>query len=264
MGRRHASRWLLGVSESDGLLIPGRPSAHAADLRLGEDRVEVIAGGIAASVEWADFTSGYRSNERTADWWSIGPWTYGRGGPIGVGMQVAGRCAASTEPVRRARKSWRNRLNRFLQDGTVVPLCGAGHISWAVEADCAVVAVLCTVLADEPELRSRLHEPARIARLAGDLADQPHAPVPFRMGARRVTTEVLTALHLLGFEHRYGGRPLPGTMLPPADELVDRVLDRVAANPYAKDVKLDAAQARQVIEHFYLDVDPWPIGALTD
>ena len=79
--------------------------------------------------------------------------------------------------------------------------------------------------------------------------------------AGRTTVEVLAALDDLGHGHRFGGRPIPGDPLPPADDLVAQVVDHIRANP-RQGITVEADEAREVIDKHYL-VDPWPFGAVT-
>lgn len=261
--RRRPSPWLNDARFDAGLLIPGHPTRHAADLRLAPDGVEVGAQGIdATSLDWADLRSSLTSSGGRADWWAITPWSPGRGGQIGVGIAVDGRYVERTAGVRRATRSWRNRLNRFLQDGIVVPLCAVGHISWAVDRDRNTVELLCALLVERPDLRGRLAEQDRISELIRGLQTSKLDMPPYRMGARRATTEILTALRLLGYEHRFHGRPLPGEVLPEIDEIVPRVLERIRSNRFAAGVVVDEDQVRSVVKRDYLDVEPWPVDAL--
>lgn len=188
----------------------------------------------------------------------------GGGGPIGVGVHLRGRYVEASVDLRAATHSLRNRLNRFMQGGVVVPLCGVVHVSWAVDRDRVAIEVLCALLVHRPELRARLEDGSRIGRLIEDLRTTSLQPVPHRIGVRRATTEILTAMRLLGYEHAFYGRPVPGDPLPESDEVVVRVLDRVRSSPYATGVDVDARQVRAVVEHNYLNVEPWPVQALTE
>lgn len=145
-----------------------------------------------------------------------------------------------------------------------MPLFAIGHISSLADADRSAIGVLCSTLAKRPPWQARLGDPDRVRRLIADVVSQRHDPLPFRMGARRQTTEVLTALHLLGFEHRLRGRPLPDDPIPPLDELVPKVLAKIHANPYAQDVHLDEATVRDLVDRHYVSITPWPFAALAD
>ena len=73
------------------------------------------------------------------------------------------------------------------------------------------------------------------------------------------TQSTLTAMRLLGYDHRIGGRPVPGDALAPLDEVVRRTVDLVyltqgtSSTPGGSPTWPGATT---------LDVEPWPFEAL--
>lgn len=264
MRHKEPSKWLAGATFDGGLVVPAQPGGGAADLRLTSEHVELMSVGHSAYLRWPGYRSALRSPADVADTRAISPWSSGRGGLIGIGLAVDGGYVDSTAPIRRAAQTWRNRINRFLQSGVVVPLCAVDHISAAVDADRDVMEVLCTLVVDRPDVRRHLEDRSRVERLLADLRSNRPVVPPFRAGVRRATTEVLTAMRLLGFEHRFYGRPLPDDELAGEDSVVATLLDRVRSNPYAQGVEIDDAVVRSIVERYYLDVEPWPVQALIE
>lgn len=266
--RRVATGWLEHARFDEGLTVPGHPRRDAADLRLTAAGVELISpiGRACADLDWSDYGPEFPPGlvDQGGDGWWIGQWSAGRSGPIGIGVGVDGDALAATAAVRAATRTWRNRLNRARQDGTVAPLYAIGHISGAVDADRQAIQALCALLALRPELRPRLAERGRVEQLASDLRTIRHHTPSYRMGTRRSTVEITTAMHLLGYEHRFFGRPLPDDQLPNEAEAVERVRQRIASNPYARGVHVDDGAIPEVIHKTYLGVEPWPFRALTE
>lgn len=260
-----AGGWVSGATAGDGgLVLPGYPAYRfVADLVLGADQVMVRVGTTSAALDWDDCTAQHRRSRPENDWWMVGPWrTRGRG-PIGIDFIVRGRYVELTEPVWAGPTSWRTLAPAAMGQASIPLFTGTRWYRPTVEAQWATVDVLCALLADTPELREPLRDPQRVARLAADLAAGPLPPTPLvMMRARRSTTEVLSALRSLDYPHRYGGRPLPGEALPPLDDMVEQVMAELRASPYAAAVSVDPGHARDVIQRFYLDVQPWPFGAL--
>jgi hypothetical protein len=240
--------------------VPGEPRHRAADLLIATEGVVVSQGQARAELSWDDRMVQLDSS---ADGWMVDAWSSGQSGPIGIGLRVSGRYTESTASVRKAATTFFNRLNRFLQSGTVVPLCAAGRISRSVDADRDAIAALVELLADRPTTRVRLSDENAVARLAEDLVSQPHGALPFKMGGKRKTVEILNAMRSLGYEHRFGGRPLPDDDPESSDTIVPRVVDKMRANPYAQGVEVSEDDVRHVV-HSYRSVSPWPFGALLD
>lgn len=264
MFHRHASKWLSRAYFDRGLVIPAQPGHGAVDLRLSSEQVELVRGTLVAVLGWADFQSALTVPRETVDTWCISEWASARGSRIGTGVAVKGRYTDATSSLRRATRIWRNRLSRFNMYGVVVPLCAIGHTSSAVNADRDVSEILCTLLADRPDIRRHLDERGRVERLAQDLRSNRLTIPRYRTGVRRVTMEVLTAMRGLGYEHKFYGRPLPDDPVPELGEVITRVLDRVRANPYAQGVEIEEGQVRAVVERAYLRVEPWPVRALIE
>jgi hypothetical protein len=263
----YAGGWLSGAKAGDGgLVLPGYPAYRfVADLVLGADQVVVRGRTASAALDWDECTAQHRLTRPQDDWWMVGPWRTRGSDLISIHFIVRGRYVELTEPVRAGPTSWRT-LAPAAMGQAAIPLFSSGGTRLyrrMPEAQWATVDVLCALLADTPELRERLRDPLRVARLAADMAAGPLPPNPLvRMGARRSTTEVLSALRNLDYPHRYGGRPLPGDALPPLDDMVEQVMAHLRSSLYAAGVSVDPRHARDVIQRLYLEVQPWPFGAL--
>jgi hypothetical protein len=261
--RRHGpSPWLEGARDDGGLFLPGSPERHAADLRIGPESVEVSAGGKTVGLAWSHAALDLRT--RLGDGWRLVPWICARGGCAGAAIDISGSYVERTAEIQAALQTRRNRLLRFLLEAADIPLCASTVGSVRLDDDREAIGILCSILAVEPEMRARLAQPVRVNRLIHDLKTRRFRFAPFRVGFRRAVTEVLTGMRLAGFEHRFGGRPLPGVTLPPLDEVVRRVLERIAENPYARGVVIDQERAREIVRRNYLEVEPWPLEALID
>jgi hypothetical protein len=224
--------------------------------------VSIQVDDVAARLYWRDFCTGPSTGAEGS--WCVTQWSVGQGGEIGVGIALDGCYVEATEEVRRRRRSLINRMNRWFQSGVVAPLCAVGHVSRAVNADRAMVSVLCSVLAERPAARQRLDDARTVRRLIDDMVSEPHDVVPFVMGGKRRTVEILVALRSLGYEHRLGGRPLPDEKVPTLDVLVPVVLAKVRANPYAQGLEFDPAMVWEVVNRRYVSINPWPVTALFD
>jgi hypothetical protein len=251
-------RWLEGAHPADGgLVFPGLPAGAAADLVLRPEQAELRAADRAVELSWTDLVA-HHVGATSPGWWSITFDRQSKGGGTGVGVAVDRPNAEGViELDRQVRRPW-DRLR--LQGPRSVPLCRS--ILGGLRVRKAIVVVLCGVLAERPEVRQRLGDEDRVTRLAADLARGPYEVVMDHTGVRRVTVEVLTAMRLLGYQHQFT-RPLPGDPLPTVDEAVVHVRERLAANPYAATLDVTDDQVRTLVRRRYLDVDPWPFGALT-
>jgi hypothetical protein len=259
------SSWLAGGAAVDGgVLIPAKPRRHAADLLLSPSGVTLTARGTSAHLPWSDARpSAAWGPTIPAGGWMVSSYTAGRSGPLGVAIAIGEDVIERARDVLDATRTLRNRLIRpSAGEPTVIPLWALGSVRRRNDADRETTMALCAVLADRPELRARLGEPDRAEHLAADLAHRARRCRSEHLGVKRTTMEVLTAMRLLGLAPRYYGRPIPGDVLPPTGELVDRVLERIHANRYARDVGVDREMAERVIARHVLAVEPWPFEAL--
>lgn len=259
------SRWFRTAKpDRDGLYLPGRPAALAAALHLSAPGAALDANGAAAQLDWES----YRLRDRPyplsykRGWW-VAPFTEGRGGPIGIGIRIQGETEIETSAVRAATKTGRNLLRRFLQDGRVIPLRSAGVISPRIDVERDTLMALCAALATRPSMRAHLADRERLERLIADLSSRPLQVRRQRAGVRRSTIEVLGALQSLGYRHDIGGRPLPGD-LPQLDHVTDGVMRQLNHNPYTRHLSLDRTTVSAVVRRHFLEVEPWPLAALTD
>ncbi|MBX3314525.1 MAG: hypothetical protein KF906_09415 [Actinobacteria bacterium] len=256
------SRWLADATFDGGLRVPGRSRWRTATLHLTADHVELSAGDRSVPFVWDDFASHRRRSSSRASW-SIVPWGVGREGPIGVAVEVRGRYAQPTAALRRSVVAWRYGSRRLLR-GTSVPLCSTRTSARKVDIDRRLLDLICSLVADRPEVRRHLGDRSRVERLVHDLRSNRFEAPPFRVGFRRTTMEILTAMRSAGLEHRVDGRPLPGDPLPTEDEAVARVLAVLRSNPFARSLGIDDAKVRAVVVRDYLGVEPWPVGALLE
>ena len=127
----------------------------------------------------------------------------------------------------------------------------------------ATLRVLADVIHSHGHLRSRLDENERVSRLASDLRSEwLDDPIP-RFGSGRDSTDIRTALRQGGYVHHYG-RPLTPTGMPTVAEVVDRVEELLAANPFRTGRPTDRSQVEAIVRRDYVDVKPWPFAALVD
>jgi len=257
------SDWLEGAREDGGLLIPGDPLKHGCDLILKAEHVEVHAGEEAgAALGWDEMDSIYRPIDGYSDRWRFEAWATATDvGPLkhmagsGLGITVHRRCHAVTVQVMAARDTRRNRFNRSMAKGAAVPLAPWSRMSPTLAKNALLIEVLCAALAERPEARARLADPARVTQLAVDLKARPLEFDDIPLVARSATVEVLEALQRIDRAHRYGGRPVPGDPVPSADELVVEL--------QREGIGVEPDQIREVLEEQYFSVEPWPFEALT-
>lgn len=259
---RRVDDWLGGArSDRGGLLIPGFPREQAADLLISVDRVELHFGPGSVGLPWGLFPGG---------WCVVANKPGSRYEPAyGSGIAAYGDLRPSVGSVLHAlppgsRRGWANAaILRGLRGQDTVPLDVGERSTERDRASRDTVRALVVVLAASPDVRARLVDRDRIVRLAADLSsDAVEAVWPEVYGFRRQTIEIETALRSLGFEHRWG-RPLPGDQLPTVPDAVERVLHWVSLNPYAAGVEIDRHRVEKLVRRLYLDVQPWPFGALT-
>jgi hypothetical protein len=251
------SVWLAYArADGGGLLIPGGPGPHGADLVLTPTDVRVRFEADEASLSWQDFGPSTSRGQ-----WTICGWGSGNDPFIGVGL--AG--PESLAPIRQASFTKRNRFlrwnpyNRLLQNDPV-PLWAPANGRMRIVNESATMKSLCMVLAERPALRLLLADAHRMTTLASDLAQHSvSATHPGAVFAK--ATSVIGALHALGYEHHYFGRPLPGEPLDDRDMIVAKVLQRMAANPYGA-VAMSPEQVGELVDQRYLKVQPWPFAAL--
>lgn len=250
------SRWMRAARAAEGgLLVPGRSQRSACDLLLHPDGVRVSSGDLAVELPYT------APDVADDDSWSIGAWTYTRGGGgIGVGVVGAGRFAAPVAGLRRRHRTVAHLVDRIADRSDVAPLCTARTVDTRVDADRDALTALCRGLTDRPEWRPQLRDPARVTQLLRDLANQDHASVPPWDGFRRRAMETSVAMRLLGFEHPTGGRPMPDSARADAEDVVGAVVRRLAANRYA--LAVDETYTRAMVHRHYLDISPWPFAAM--
>jgi hypothetical protein len=251
------SRWLQGARFEGGLLIPGHPSRHACDIRLAVEGAHIVADDLDALLLYEHVD---RLRTQETDRWRVTSWVAGGNGGIGVAVTGGGRYAPELHALGQRRRTARNRFNKWGDAWPYAPLAPRNSVAPATDTDRALLDVLCRALAMRPSWRTQLADQGRISQLLDDLATHDRKVRHTNMGARRQTTEVRLAMRALHYEHELDGRPLPGLVYAPETEMIDAVLARVHASPYA--LPTSETMVRAVLLEHYLDIPPWPFQAL--
>ena len=254
--------WLRGAQAGrGGIVIPG--SRHCASLRLEPEQASLVFGDLEVPLPWSGYGRSDPSSPGSS--WAFGPLDASRGGhPIGIALVATGPLREAVEPI--AAMTRRKLLPATAVTGRPrdIALWWAQVGTPTTSGDLWLALVLCQLLVDRPDARARLADADRVDRLLHDLAHHRHDvrqnPVA---GFLRTTLEIHVAMHLLGYEYRLGGRPVPGDPIRTTDEIVADVLRKLRANPYVQDLHIEESQVRRIVEHDYVDVEPWPFAALT-
>jgi hypothetical protein len=253
--------WLDGAGpDRGGLFIPGGPSGHAADLLLSPADVQLMFKGVQVDLVWEGHSR--QSSTSSESHWAIGGWGAGNMRYLGVGVDGP----ASLAQIRRATGTLRNRAlawnpyNRFIRDSPTVPLWALFYSSTLIDNQRHTMVSLCTLLAERPPLRLLLSDTQRMTRLAADLAQ--HSPGPAATTVVKSTTAgVVAALHALGYQHNLFDRPLPADRFDDRADIIAKVLQRIAANPYGA-IDVSAERVGELVDRDYLAIEPWPFAAL--
>jgi hypothetical protein len=167
--------------------------------------------------------------------------------------------SATTSVWRRFNASMGSTLN-----GRKLPVLTSNHPLHGSYREFSLLAALCAVLHDMPELRPRLGNNERVRRLANELDSQRLKLGVQATGISRDAVDIHVALTRLGYTHRYT-RPLSSSSSQPTvAEVTDRVCAALAANPYRTGRETDREQVERIVRREYVDVEPWPFGALLD
>jgi hypothetical protein len=148
-------------------------------------------------------------------------------------------------------------------NGRILPVLTSNHPFRASYREFSLLAALCAVLHDMTELRPRLGDNERVRRLANELDSQRLKLGVQATGISRDVVDVHVALTRLGYTHRYT-RPLSASSQPTVAEVTDRVCAALAANPYRTGRETDRDQVERIVRREFVDVEPWPFGALLD
>ena len=144
--------------------------------------------------------------------------------------------------------------------GYVLPIVpDALHASCSKER--ATLQALVRLIASRPEVRERLADPQRMARLAVDLTTRPLGVVHERTGMSRDGLDAVTAMHQAGFVHRFG-RPLPEDNVPALERVLSGTKKLLASNPHRSVRRTDDRVVERYVRRNYTDVEPWPFAAL--
>ena len=264
--------WIAGaVAVDGGVVIPGIPTHHAADLRLDATGLAVSTAEHSIELSWDDWArlrpgmDVFGDLPEPGNHWGFVPFILDRG-QAGVALKGTGSIEAALAPLKAEFDTTRNRVSRrmaMLTARSAVPLWAdaTGLLLRSLRGlpDLTTISVLAQVLNAEPALRDRVA--AEPSRLASGLSRPMGWPVQHD-GGRRETVETITALRTLGYRHTYG-RPMPGDHLAPVDEVVDAVLGAIARNPYSEGFHPSRTGVETIVRRDYLDIEPWPFEALT-
>jgi hypothetical protein len=253
--------WLDGAApDHGGLFLPGGPNGHGADLLLSPADAQLGFKGLQVGLVWESYSRQGVTNSESS--WSIGGWGAGNARYLGVGVDGP----ESLAPLRRATGTLRNKAlawnpyNRFIRDRPKVPLWALSFASTVIDNQRHTMVSLCTLLSERPLLRPLLADTERVTRLAADLSRH-FLPPPNTVVVKPTTAVVVAALHALGYQHNLFDRPLPADQFDDRADIIARVIQRVAANPYGA-VDVSAEQVGELVDRFYLKVEPWPFAAL--
>ncbi len=259
------SPWLANARFDGGLLFPGSPHRHAADLHLGPDRVRLVASATAAELEWSAFLPPRRVDpvrggylRREVDAWWLGPYGANRAGPFGVVVRASGSSAGAVELVSETTAGLWNGVHNVDRE-VQVPCWAGGRL--VAGRDYFGTCALVEFLAGRPRARDRLTDRAAVTELLLALHTRPlrvpvSPPMPGRTGV-----EILGALKGLGYVH-VAGRPMPGDPLPAIGPLTTAVMDQIERNPWCRDLEVSEETVARIVRRRYLDVEPWPFEAL--
>lgn len=254
----------FNIDPAGRLLI--MPTRRKVALRLTESSADVLYPGVApVALSWDDYGARRELVDGPVrDGWQITTYAPGRPTRHGVAIRVSGAYDVASHDMIRVVGTFGYRFG-FRHGGTVI---GGHYIAFLPgvflaphRPERATLAALATILSRRPGLRSALSSSKRTARLAQDLSSGMLPDPPTRTGFARDSVDILIAMHSLGVYHRFG-RPLPGEPLPTLNELVPLIHSRLGANPYWNNRLIDDDRIARLAQSHYLDVRPWPFGAL--
>jgi hypothetical protein len=255
--------------DDDGRLIAVPVTKHCVSIRLVPEGVEAfMSGAPSVRLRWDDHGDLNRAMDGLqADLWTVGGWTTGRYGPVGVGLVVCGRCEEAAAPLLEATSTVWHRFNSWPQRGTwafrALPIVATVTVFTMYTRERDTLAWLVRVLASRPELRARLLESDRMRRLADDLDHGRIAASPGHSTIRSDSLDVEVAIRKAGYWYPFT-RPLSHRQIAPLDEVVEKVKARLDANQYRRDHPIEDDRIRAVVRHVYTDIEPWPFAALVD
>ena len=231
--------------EGGRLELPGI-GHRTATLVLEPGGIRLRAGDAHAAFEWE---GSWRLTE-----WATNVY------PAGLALLAEGPAERALAPVHAATSGALRAVLESLDDakGTKVPLRTHGATSYE---DIGTFDHLRTVLRSDARARARLADPDRLQRLRDDLA----RPLPWvadaSSGILARKVDVQTAIRTLGYLHREGGRPMPGTVLDDRTSAIARVQDKLQQHAWTRDHPVTDEEVGKELDRIYY-VEPWPFGAL--
>lgn len=251
--------WLRRAIFDGGIVVPGRPSRNSFDLRLSSSHA-LITGPGELVLPWSSHID-FQHQHLTSEGWMVSDWN-GSGSPAGAALEVHGELEDQLKVLPYMRR-WSLRAQQRAW-GTAAPLHRSYRFSGRTN-DLDVLNALCCLLAERTDLRARLMDEATVTALLKQIFVSRHGRAPELQGSMPLTIATIEAMRALGYTHRVGGRPMPDFEAPSTEEVVSRVLDHIASNPWASQgvgqVPI-ATRVRSLVQRDYTRTAPWPFHAL--
>ncbi len=181
----------------------------------------------------------------------------------GIELRVAGEPERQAARLAAANRRWGRTVRQLRQSsgGSALAVLPAGYFS-TFQHELETLSMLCRLLHDRPALHERLGDRSRMSILAAELRSGIRiGGRPGHFGVRRDSVDVDVAIRSAGLNWRYG-RPLSPNERPALDSAVERVEQRLQANPYRAGRRLDHDLVVHIVRKEVVDVEPWPFSAL--
>jgi hypothetical protein len=256
--------------DSEGLLVPGSPRRRCADIRLAPEGLVVCVGDVRCSLSWDQYPHDWFMDSYPEGPTRLLPPPGSSGLHIpytGAALYARNSCTEMVSPVLVAMAMARRRLpfgdplKHAFKRGPVLPLYKPRSLQPALYRYNSMVGILCLVLHQRPDLRTRLAERTRCQHLRDDILNNAMAPLYPHMGVRTKSIEIRNAARACGFVHSLGGRPLPGESTPDKQADIEKVMKRLGTR--ARSSGFLESDVREILHSDYYSVQPWPFGALT-
>lgn len=259
----------FGVDEADHLVaVPSGTRRELTTLGFRPEGMTVSTRLCApVTLDWELYgrVANVMDGPSRPDGWAVVPWTDGRAGPLGVAVQVSGRLEDMTAALYSATSSVWRRFNAAMGSSLIghsLPVLPNNTAFDPAFKEFSLLAALCAVLHDMPNLRPRLGDSGRVQRLARDLEAQRLKRSAAGSGVSGDAVDIHFALVKLGYTHRYT-RPLAPCSSTVA-EVTDQVLAALSTNPYRTGRAIDREHVERIVRRDFVDVEPWPFGALVE
>ena len=218
------------------------------------------------SLPWTDFENvrSIMDAQPPRDGWAIVFWSTGKFDGFGVAIRLSGSYADKSASILSATRTFGRRATSGTSlTGRSAPVLPGTTVMTRFEAEFWTLTTLCKLVAHDDRARARLDDAERVKRLARDLATGMLKPHPLGTGIGRDSTDIHVALQQLGFVHPMN-RPLTSVGIPTVSEIADKVEAALRSNRFRVGRESDRAQIEEIVRRDYVDVEPWPFGALVD